>query len=203
MENNALQKLSYGLYVLTARSNKRDNGCIINTAIQAASQPNMLCISVSKENYTHSMLRDTGIFNISVINQAADFGLFERFGFSSGSDTDKLKDYKSVARSENGIYYLTDMANAFLSVKVSAESDLGSHSLFVGEITEMQAINSIPSVTYELYHNKIKPSAKKEHRTDKAVWRCKICGYEYEGETLPEGYICPICKHPAADFERL
>ena len=205
MDKKAMHKLSYGLFVLTAREDGKDNGCIINTAIQAASEPNQLSVCVNKSNYTHDMIAKTGEFTVSVISQAADFELFKHFGFCSGKDTDKFLDYDSCLRGENGIYYITEGTNAYFSVKVDKTQDLGSHTMFIGEITDMKVLSSTASATYEYYQNSIKPKPKAVGTTDdgQTIWRCSICGYEYVGEELPEDYICPICKHPASDFEKI
>ena len=204
MDNQALFKLSYGLFVLTARDGEKDNGCIINTAIQAASKPNQLSICVNKANYTHDMIVKTGIFTVSILTQKASFDIFKRFGFASGRDVDKFADYAECKRGENGVYYITEGTNAYISVKVSKTEDLGSHTMFVGEITDMEVLSEEPSVTYAYYFQHIKPKPEASASpSGKTVWRCKICGYEYEGEEIPEDYICPICKHPASDFEKV
>lgn len=204
MDNQALFKLSYGLFVLTARDGEKDNGCIINTAIQAASTPNQLSICVNKANYTHDMIVKTGIFTVSILTQKASFDIFKRFGFASGRDVDKFADYAECKRGENSVYYITEATNAYISVKVSKTEDLGSHTMFVGEITDMEVLSEEPSVTYAYYFQHIKPKPEASASpSGKIVWRCKICGYEYEGEEIPEDYICPICKHPASDFEKV
>lgn len=205
MNETAMFKLSYGLFVLTAREDGKDNGCIINTAIQAASVPNQLSICVNKTNYTHDMILRTGAFTVSVISRAAEFGLFQHFGFQSGQTVDKFADFTKYARGMNGIPYITEGTNAYLSVKVEKTLDLGSHTLFVGGITEMEVLDDTESATYEYYfkHIKKEPEKQQEASKDRTVWRCKICGYEYVGEELPEDYICPICKHPASDFEKI
>ena len=205
MDKKAMYKLSYGLFVLTAKNGEKDNGCIINTAIQAASTPNQISICVNKANYTHDMILSTREFTISVISQKADFELFKHFGFQSGKDVDKFKNYSFCKRGSNGIMYITEGTNAFISVKVAKTEDLGSHTMFVGEITEMEVLAETPSATYEYYMNNIKPKPDAVGKTadGQTIWRCKICGYEYVGEELPEDFICPTCKHPAADFEKV
>ena len=200
-----MYKLSYVLFVLTAKNGEKDNGCIINTAIQAASTPNQISICVNKANYTHDMILSTREFTISVISQKADFELFKHFGFQSGKDVDKFKNYSFCKRGSNGIMYITEGTNAFISVKVAKTEDLGSHTMFVGEITDMEVLAETPSATYEYYMNNIKPKPDAVGKTadGQTIWRCKICGYEYVGEELPEDFICPTCKHPAADFEKV
>ena len=205
MDNKAMYKLSYGLFVLTARDGEKDNGCIINTAIQAASTPNQLSICLNKANYTHEMIEKTGEFTVSVLSQNADFELFKHFGFSSGREVDKFENFTNCKRGANGIYYITEGTNAYISVKVNKSEDLGSHTMFVGEITDMEVLSSAPSVTYEYYLNNIKPKPQAVGTTKdgQTVWRCTICGYEYVGEELPQDFICPLCKHPASDFEKV
>ncbi|MDO4492590.1 MAG: flavin reductase [Clostridia bacterium] len=207
MDNKTMFKLSYGLFVLTAREGNKDNGCIINTAIQAASAPNQISICVNKANHTHDMIVKTDAFNVSVISEAANFDLFKRFGFASGRDTDKFAGYSGAKRGDNGILYVTEGTNAYFSVRVTRSVDLGSHTMFIGEIAEMEVLSETPSATYVYYFENIKPKpdAVKVGTTPegKTVWRCKICGYEYVGDELPDDYICPLCKHPASDFEKV
>lgn len=205
MDKKAMYKLSYGLFVLTAKEDSKDNGCIINTAIQAASEPNQLSICVNKLNYTHDMIKRTGAFTVSVISQNAAFDLFKQFGFQTGREVDKFADFSSCTRGVNGIYYITEDTNAYISVKVTKSEDLGSHTMFIGEITDMEVLSEVPSVTYEYYLNNIKPKPQAVDITEEGqtVWRCTICGYEYVGEELPEDFVCPLCKHPASDFEKI
>ena len=205
MDKKAMYKLSYGLFVLTARDGEKDNGCIINTAIQAASEPNQLSICVNKANYTHDMIERTGKFTVSVLSEQADFELFKRFGFQSGRDVDKFTNFTGCARGADGLYYITEGTNAYISVTVDKTVDLGSHTMFIGEITDMAVLSDTPSTTYEYYQNHIKPKPQAVGKTDKGqtVWRCRICGYEYVGEEIPDDFICPICKHPASDFEKI
>ena len=205
MDKKAMYKLSYGLFVLTAKEDSKDNGCIINTAIQAASEPNQLSICVNKLNYTHDMIKRTGAFTVSVISQNASFDLFKQFGFQTGREADKFADFSSCTRCVNGIYYITEGTNAYISVKVTKSEDLGSHTMFIGEITDMEVLSEVPSVTYEYYLNNIKPKPQAVDITEEGqtVWRCTICGYEYVGEELPEDFVCPLCKHPASDFEKI
>ena len=205
MDKRAMYKLTYGLFVLTAKEGDKDNGCIINTAGQVTSEPNRISIAVNKANYTHGMVERTGKFNISMISEAAEFALFQRFGFQSGRDADKFAGFESsVKRSENGILYVTAGTNAFISAKVEQMLDLGSHTLFIAAVEDMDVLSDVPSTTYDYYQKNIKPKPEeKKEKTGKTIWRCTICGYEYEGEELPADYICPICKHPASDFEKV
>ena len=205
MDKKAMYKLSYGLFVLTAKDEEKDNGCIINTAIQASSMPNQLSICVNKANLTHDMIVKTGKFTVSVISQDAGFDLFKHFGFQSGKDVDKFKNFEKCKRGENSIYYITEGTNAYISVNVSKTEDLGSHTMFIGEITDMEVLSETPSVIYDYYLKNIKPQPENVGTTTdgKTIWRCTICGYEYVGEELPEDFVCPLCKHPASDFEKI
>lgn len=199
MDKAAMYNLTYGLFVLTARDAEKDNGCIINTAMQVTTSPNRIIVVVNKENYTHDMILKTGVFNVSMISELADFALFQRFGFQSGRDADKLEGM-ACPRSENGVVYLDKMANAYISGKVVSTADLGSHTMFLADVTDGKVLSDTASVTYNYYHKNIKPAPRP---TKKKGWVCKICGYIYEGEILPADFICPVCKHPASDFERL
>ena len=205
MDKKAMYKLSYGLFVLTAKEGEKDNGCIINTAIQAASTPNQMSICVNKANDTHDMIIITGEFTVSVISQRASFDLFKHFGFQTGREVNKFADFTACDRGQNGIYYITEGTNAYISVKVAKTEDLGSHTMFIGEITDMEVLSGDASATYEYYMNYIKPKPQEAGKTEdgQTIWRCTICGYEYVGEELPEDFICPLCKHPASDFEKV
>lgn len=200
-DSKVTRSFSYGLFVLTARDGDKDNGCIINTAIQAASEPLRVSIAVNKANYTHDMIMKTGEFNISFLSEDSKFATYQNFGFQSGRDVEKLEKI-SFKRAANGIAYLTEEVNAYLSGKVVQTVDLGSHTLFIAEVTGGEALSQAPSVTYAYYfaHIKPKPAPKQE---EKKGWVCVICGYIYEGEELPPDFICPICKHPASDFQKL
>ena len=200
----AIQKFSYGLFVLTARSGDKDNGCIINTAAQLTSSPNRINIAVNKANFTHDMILNTGVFNISVLAENTSFDTFKRFGFASGKDTDKFEGFlENTARSANGLLYVTAGTNAFMSAKVIEAHDYGSHTLFVAELTEAEVLRDEPSVTYAYYFEHIKPKPQPKIEEEKHGYVCKICGYVYEGETLPPDFICPLCKHGAEDFEQI
>ena len=200
----AIQKFSYGLFVLTARSGDKDNGCIINTAAQLTSSPNRINIAVNKANFTHDMILNTGVFNISVLAEDTSFDTFKRFGFASGKDTDKFEGFlENTARSANGLLYVTAGTNAFLSAKVIEAHDYGSHTLFVAELTEAEVLRDEPSVTYAYYFEHIKPKPQPKIEEEKHGYVCKICGYVYEGDTLPPDFICPLCKHGAEDFEKI
>ena len=204
IDPKTVQKFSYGLFVLTAQADGKDNGCIINTAAQLTSTPNRINIAVNKANHTHDMILNTGVFNVSVLSQKASFDIFKRFGFASGKDTDKFAGYESnVARSANGLLYVTEGTNAFMSAKVIDAYDYGTHTLFIAELTEAAVLNQDPSVTYAYYFDHIKPKPQPKIEEKKTGWVCKICGYVYEGDELPADFICPLCKHGADDFERI
>ena len=205
MNDLAMHKLSYGLFVLTAKDGEKDNGCIINTAIQVASAPNQISISVNKANLTHDMVLKTGVFTVSAISQRAGFDLFKRFGMQSGRDADKFAGFDACKRAANGVYYITEGTNAFFCGKVTQSIDLGSHTLFIASIEDMEVLSDVPSTTYAYYqeHIKPKPQAVGQTAEGKTIWRCTVCGYEYVGEELPADFTCPICKHPASDFEKV
>lgn len=200
MDRKAMYKLSYGLFVLTAREDEKDNGCIINTVMQVTSNPLQVAIALNKKNYTNEMIQKTRKFNLSILSEKADFSIYEHFGYKSGRDTDKFATFCDVKRSPNGLLYITKGTNAYLSAYVQNEIDLGTHSLFIGQLVASENLNDDKSATYDYYQNSVKP---KPENTVKKGWRCKICGYIYEGEDLPVDYICPICKHGAVDFEKL
>lgn len=202
MDNDALFKLSYGLFVLTAHENGKDNGCIINTASQVTAEPNRIAVCVDKSNLTHDMIMNTGKLCASVISRAASFNLFERFGFCSGRDTDKFKGFSGFERGTDGICHITEGTNAYISARVENTLDLGSHTMFIAAVTDAKILNDERSATYEYYFDSIKPKPQRKEN-GKTVWRCRICGYEYEGEELPPDFICPLCKHPASDFEKI
>jgi len=198
----AMYALSYGLFVLTARRGEQDNGCIINTGIQVTSQPNRVLIAVNKSNFTHDMILETGAFNLSVLTEKADFSLFQRFGFQSGRDVDKFQGFAHTLRTDNGLLAVTEGTSAWLSCKLASTVDLGTHTLFVADVTDGDTLSGEPSATYAYYQANIKPRpAAPAAETGKKRWVCTVCGYIYEGETLPADFICPICKHPASDFE--
>ena len=199
MDPAAFFKLSYGLFVLTAREGEKDNGCIINTAQLLTDTPKRITIAVNKQNLTHDMILRTGVFNVSVLTEKVPFKVFQHFGFQSGRDTDKFAGWEGP-RSANGLCYLPEYTNALLSGRVISTADYGTHTLFVAEVTEARILSEEPSVTYSYYFQHIKPKPQPQAEQKKG-FVCKICGYVYEGDELPEDFICPLCKHGAADFE--
>ncbi len=198
MDNSAFFKLSYGLFVLTARQGDKDNGCIINTVMQVTDTPKRIQIAVNKENYTHDMIAQSGKFNVSVLSQDAVFWIFQHYGFQSGRDVDKFANIPE-ARTGNGIRFVEGCTNAVLSGKVISITDCGTHSLFLAEVEEAKVLSDAPSMTYQYYFDHVKP---KPQPAEQAKWVCKICGYVYEADPLPADFICPWCKHGAEDFEK-
>jgi flavin reductase (DIM6/NTAB) family NADH-FMN oxidoreductase RutF len=196
----AIYKISYGLFVLTAKDGEKDNGCIINTAIQITAKPLRITIAVVKANYTHDLIINTGEFNVSTLSTIAPFSVFEHFGFQSGRDTDKFANCTSDDRTANGIKYIPKYTNSVISGKVVDKYDYDTHTLFVADVTESFVLSNEPSATYQYYFDNIKPKPQPTAEKKKG-FICKICGYIYEGDTLPADFICPICKHGAIDFE--
>ena len=206
MDTKSVYKIPYGLYVLTASQGDKDNGCIINTLSQLTSSPMQISVTVNKANFTHDMIKATGVFNVSVIDTSADFSLFRHFGFQSGRNAQKFgtpDSYKFLpCYADNGVIYVKSGANAFLSGKVVNEIDLGTHTMFIAEMTGGEVLSDKPSMTYEYYQQNVKPKPA-QTAEKKSGWVCKVCGYIYEGEELPEDFVCPICKHGREDFEKL
>ena len=200
MDTKALFKIGYGLYVLTANDGVKDNGCIINAVMQVTSDPCQIAIAVNKLNYTNQMIQKTKKLNISVLSENAKFDTFKHFGFQSGKDVDKFANYADAKRSPNGLLYITRDTNAFMSAYVKQEIDLSTHTLFIAQLVGAEVLSEVPTATYDFYQKNIKP---KPDETKKTGWRCKICGYVYEGEELPPDFICPWCKHGVEDFEKI
>ena len=207
MNQAALFKLTYGLFVITAHdeANHKDNGCIINTAMQVTDTPNRIVFGLNKANYTHDLIQREGIFNLSVLSEEASFDLIRRYGFQSGRDVNKFEGFTDFRAAENGVPVITRGTNAYLSCRVKETYDIGTHTLFLSDITDMEILKDVPSATYAYYHAHIKPQPVKTPKNGKTktVWRCRICGYIYDGIDLPADFICPICKHGAADFEKV
>jgi len=203
MNSNTMFKISYGLYVLFTNCGKKMNGCIINTVNQVTSQPNRITIAVSNANYSCETIKKTGFFNISILSEKAKFDIFKRFGFATGKDTDKLKDFLCDT-ANNGLPILKpDVSNGWLSCKVTETKDLGSHTLFLADVLDAEIISKDESMTYAYYHANVKPKPKADETSKdvkKKGFRCVICGFVYEGETLPPDYICPLCKHGVDAF---
>ena len=216
MDPKAMFKINYGLFVLAAREGEKDNACIINTLMQVTSTPNRVTITVNKTNYTHDMIAHTGEFTISMLDKTAPFSVFQRFGFQSGRTAEKFEGFTPVERAENGIYHLTSYASAYLSGKIVSSLDLGTHTMFLADVTAGEVLSDVESVTYTWYQDNIKPKPQaQESRV--TGWRCRICGFEYNEtkgdpahgiapgtkfEDLPDDWVCPLCKHPKTDFEK-
>jgi len=200
-DTTALHKASYGLYLLSAKNNEQDNACIINTFLQITSNEPVCCIiSVNKQNLTYEMIAKTRKFNLSVLTVETPFELVKRFGYRSGKNTNKLQDFSDFSKSENGLAYLKNFANAFLSFEVFEMVDCDTHTLFVSILTECKTLNDKETITYDYYQKNVKP---KPQLVNAKGYRCNICGYIYKGEPLPPEIICPICKHGALDFTKL
>lgn len=193
----ALFNIGYGLYVVTCNDGKKDNGLIVNTVTQVTDSPNRVAVTINKANYSHHVIRQTGAMNVNCLCVDAPFSVFESFGFRSGRTVDKFAGCQ-VNRSDNGLVFLPRYINSFMSLKVENYVDLGTHGMFICAVTEARVINDRETMTYTYYQNNVKPKPKTE---GKKGFVCKVCGYIYEGETLPEDFVCPLCKHGAADFE--
>ncbi len=203
----AMYKLTYGLFVCTVRDEARANGCIINTALQVAADPNTISIALNKSSLTHEMLEKTRECNISVLSEEARFDIFKHFGLQSGRDVDKFAPDSPIksALADNSIPYITEGTNAYFSLKVKETVDLGSHTLFICEPAFMTVLSESKSCTYEYYQTHIKPAPEPVGTTPagETIWRCRICGYTYVGEEIPDDFICPICGHNVDDFEKV
>lgn len=216
VDRKALHSITYGLFVLSSRSNGKDNACITNTLCQVAESPLLVSIAVNKSNYTNELIQKSGIFNVSMISTSAKMDLFKRFGFVSGRDVDKFEGYEKTKRSLNGVLYITESTCSFLSASVVQTVDVGSHWIYIAQVTEAKKLSDEAPCSYSYYLSDIKVRSvgasgnvadagvkgSESKAEKKATWACKICGYVYEGDPLPADFICPICKHGAADFER-
>ncbi|MGN0458036.1 MAG: flavin reductase [Eubacterium sp.] len=196
---SALFNIGYGLYVVTSNDGKKDNGLIVNTVSQIANSPNRIAVCINKQNYSHHIIKKTGIMNVNCLSQEAPFSVFEDFGFRSGRTADKF-DKTEPLRSDNGLAVLPKYINSFMSLKVEEYVDIGSHGMFICSVTEAQVVSDKETMTYTYYQNNVKP---KPQTKGKKGWVCKVCGYVYEGEELPEDFVCPLCKHGAEDFEEI
>ena len=200
MDTKALQKIQYGLFVLSASDSGKDNACIVNTVVQVTSSPMCIAVTVNKQNLTHDMIAATNKFNVSVIDVTAPFAIFERFGFQSGRDADKFAGFDGAVRTGNGLMRLTDHACAFISGWVISSVDLGTHTMFIARVADCEVLSAEEAMTYNYYHANVKPKPEPSARKG---FRCTICGSIYEGEELPPDFVCPLCKHGAEDFERI
>ncbi|MBE7039223.1 MAG: flavodoxin [Ruminococcaceae bacterium] len=196
---SALFNIGYGLYVVTSNDGKNDNGLIVNTVTQVTNTPNRIAVTINKDNYSHHIIKQSGKMNINCLSTDAPFSVFENFGFQSGRNTDKFKNME-VMRSDNGLIFLPRHINSFMSLTVEQYVDLDTHGMFICSVTESRVMSSLETMTYTYYQNNVKP---KPQTDGKKGFVCKICGYVYEGETLPDDYVCPLCKHGASDFEEI
>ena len=196
---SALFNIGYGLYVVTSNDGKKDNGLIVNTVTQVTNTPNRVAVTINKENYSHHVIKQTGKMNVNCLDVTAPFSIFENFGLQSGRTVDKFQG-QSVLRSDNGLVFLSHHINSFLSLKVEQYVDLDTHGMFICSITEARVMSDSETMTYTYYQNNVKPQPQTE---GKKGYVCKICGWVYEGETLPDDIVCPLCKHGAADFESI
>ncbi|MBQ8884505.1 MAG: flavin reductase [Oscillospiraceae bacterium] len=195
----ALFNIGYGLYVVTSNDGKKDNGLIVNTVTQVTNTPNRIAVTINKENYSHHVIKQTGKMNINCLSVDAPFAVFEKFGFKSGRNTDKFEGCEPL-RSDNGLVFLPKHINSFMSLKVVQYVDLDTHGMFICEVTEARVITNSETMTYTYYLNNVKPKPETE---GKKGFVCTICGYIYEGDVLPDDFICPLCKHGASDFEEI
>ena len=194
----ALYNIGYGLYVVTSNDGKKDNGLIVNTVTQLTDNPLKIAVNINKQNYSHHVIKQTKVLNVNCLSVDAPFSVFENFGFVSGRNVDKFANTQ-ILRSDNGLAFLPKYINSFLSLKVDDYIDLGTHGMFICSVTESRVISNVESMTYAYYQANVKP---KPEGTSKG-YVCKVCGYVYEGDELPEDYICPLCKHGAQDFEKI
>ena len=195
----ALFNIGYGLYVITSSDGKKDNGLIVNTVTQVTNTPNRIAVCINKDNYSHHVIKQTGIMNINCLSQDAPFSVFQNFGFQSGRSADKFAG-QEILRSDNGLAFLPMYINSFMSLKVDDYVDLDTHGMFICSVTESRVISHVETMTYTYYQHNVKPRPETEGMKG---WVCKVCGYVYEGDELPEDFVCPLCKHGAADFERI
>ena len=193
----ALFRIGYGLYVVTSNDGKKDNGLIVNTVTQLTDTPNRVAVNINKQNYSHHVIKQTGVLNVNCLSVEAPFSVFQQFGFQTGRSVDKFAG-QTVRRSDNGLVFLDKYINAFMSLKVEQYVDLGTHGMFICSVTEARVMSDQDTMTYTYYQKYVKPKPQTE---GKKGFVCKVCGYIYEGDELPEDYICPLCKHGAADFE--
>lgn len=198
IDPTALFKIEYGLYVVTCKGEELDNGLILNSVMQVTAEPLQVAVTINKSNFSHDIIKNSGVMTLNCLDETAPFSLFQNFGMKSGKDNYKFIGVKAD-RAENGLLYLTEYSNSFISLKVENYTDLGTHGMFICTVTETKILNEQPTMTYSFYHKNVKP----KKAASKKGYVCKICGYVYEGEPLPGDFICPLCKHPASDFEKI
>ena len=201
MDNKALFKLSYGIFMLATKDGEKINGCITNTCIQVANDPTRVAISVLNSNYTCDLIKNSGVFAISILDKNCTFDTIKHFGYQSGRDVDKFADI-NASFDENGIPYLTENVSSVVTGKVLEKHELGTHTLFIAEVTDARMITGEAPLTYDYYQSNVKPKPAAVNAEKKIkAWRCKICGYIYEGSDIPKDFVCPLCGHGAEDFE--
>ena len=215
MEAEIMFQLSYGLYVVSSQSDGRAGGCIVNTVMQQTDEPKRISLTINKKNYTQELIEKSKIFNVSILDETSGFSTFEHFGFQSGRDVDKFANWTSSNIADNGIPYITSGCSGYLSAKVVQSMDLGSHMLYIADVTDGRILSDQKAMTYAYYHAHVKPkppAQEKVQKTDQkhAVWICQICGYVYDEEKegipfedLPADWVCPLCKHGKSDFRKL
>lgn len=199
VDNTALFNIGYGLYVVTSNDGTKDNGFVCNTVCQVTNTPNRVAVTINKQNYSHDTIKATGKMNVNCLSTEAPFKVFEVFGFQSGRDVNKFEGCTPL-RTENGLVCLPKYVNAVISLEVEQYIDLDTHGMFISAVTEAQNLSKVETMTYTYYQSNVKP---KPQPAKKKGWVCKICGYVYEGDPIPSDFICPLCKHPASDFEPL
>ena len=199
VDPTALFKIGYGLYVVTCNDGVKDNGLIVNSVSQVSDNPNRVAVNINKANYSCDVVKNTGRLNVCTLNEDATFDIFKHFGFQSGRDVNKFEGFTACEKAANGLPFLTECANAFLSLQVYGMVDMGTHWLFLCDVTESEVLNDVPTMTYNYYQENVKPKPK----TEVKGWVCDICGYVYEGEELPPDFVCPYCKHGASDFSKI
>lgn len=202
MNQAALFQLSYGLFVAASKAETKMNGCIINTVTQITSNPLQVAMTVNKQNLTCDLIKQSGIVSVSILSEKAPFSLFQHFGFQSGRDTDKFVDIP-FGMTKQELPYLKENTTAYLDCKVVNSIDVGTHIMFIAEVVDAEVLSNDRPMTYAYYHANVKPKPAADANAPKKGWRCKICGYVYEGDELPADFVCPLCKHGAEDFEKI
>lgn len=200
MNEKALFDLTYGLFLVGSKADGKENACVVNTVIQVAGNPTRLAVCCINGNLTPKLIERSGYCSVTILDQTVPFSVFERFGLTHGTDTDKFAGYDTF-HDVNGMPYIKDHACAVLSLKIVESHDLGSHTMLIGELVDAEKLSSERPVTYAEYHSRIKPRQQIDAARKIVGWRCKICGYVYEGAELPADFLCPLCQHPASDFE--
>ncbi len=195
--SSALFNIGYGLYTVTSNDDTKDNGLIVNTVMQITNTPDRVAVAINKSNYSHEIIKQTGIMNVNCLSIDTPFSIFETFGFTSGKNTDKFKG-TIPERSKNGLIVLSQYVNSFISLKTEQYIDIDTHGIFICTVTDAEVLSDTETMTYDYYFKNVKPKKKA-----KKGFVCKICGYVYEGDTLPDDFICPICKHGVSDFEKI